>query len=116
MISLDHVAPCSHEESDTRIFVHARHAVMEGNQTIMIEANDTDVVVIAIPILPSLQELGLQKLWIVFGQGTHLKWIPIHDIVSTIGLEKTSGILFFHCKCYSFGLTCTVLCSCTCLD
>ena len=96
VINLDHVAPCSHEEADTRIFVHAKHAVMEGNQTLMIKANDTDVVVIAISILPSLQELGLQKLWIAFGQGKHLKWIPIHDIVSSIGPEKTSGILFFH--------------------
>ena len=87
------MAPCSHKEADTRIFVHARHAVM---QTLMIKANDTDVVVLAISILPSLQELGLQKLWIAFGQGSYLKWIPIHDIVSTIGPEKTSGILFFH--------------------
>ena len=47
-------------------------------------------------ILSSLQELGLQKLWIVFGQGAHLKWIPIHEIVPVIGPEKTSGILFFH--------------------
>ncbi len=66
---------------------------MEGYQTLMIKVNDTDVVVIAISILPSLQELGLQKLWIAFGQGKHLKWIPIHDIVSAIGPEKTSGIL-----------------------
>ncbi len=76
------MAPCSHEEADTRMFVHAKQAVMEGYQTLMIKANDTDVVVIAISILPSLQELGLQKLWIAFGQGKHLKWIPIHDIVS----------------------------------
>jgi len=62
----------------------------------MIKANDTDVVVIAISILSSLQELGLQKLWIAFGQGKHLKWIPIHDIVPEIGPEKTNGILFFH--------------------
>ena len=62
----------------------------------MIKANDTDVVVIAISTLPSLQELGFEKLWIAFGQGTHLRWIPIHDIVSTIGPEKTIGILFFH--------------------
>ena len=52
--------------------------------------------VVEIAILPSLQELGLQKLWIAFGRGKHLKWIPIHDIVSAIGPEKTSGILFFH--------------------
>ena len=55
-----------------RIFVHAKHALMEGNQTLMIKANDTDVVV-AISILLSLQELGLQKLWIAFSQGKHLK-------------------------------------------
>ena len=96
VISLDPVVPCSHEEADTRIFVHAWHAVMEGSETLMIKANDTDVIVIAIYILSSLQELGLQKLWIAFGQGAHLKWIPIHEIVPVIGPEKTSGILFFH--------------------
>ena len=90
------MVPCSHEEVDTRIFVHARHAVMEGSETVMIKANDTDVIVIAIYILSSLQELGLQKLCIAFGQGAHLKWIPIHEIVPVIGPEKTSGILFFH--------------------
>ena len=40
-ISLDGVAPCSHEEADTRIFVHARHAVEEGNKAIMVKASDT---------------------------------------------------------------------------
>ena len=43
-------------------------------------ANATDVV----EVLPSSQELGLQKLWITFGYGTHQ---------FCIGLEKTSG---FH--------------------
>ena len=40
VISLDPVVPCSHEEADKRIFVHARHAVMEGSETVMIKAND----------------------------------------------------------------------------
>ncbi len=38
VINLDDVAPCSHEEADTCMFVHAKQAVMEGYQ-----ANDTDV-------------------------------------------------------------------------
>ena len=96
MISLDHVAPCRPEEADMRIFVHARDAVTEGHKDLMIKANDTDILVIAISTLPSLQELGLEKLWIAFGKETHLRWIPTHDIVSTIGPEKTSGILFSH--------------------
>ena len=30
--NLDAVAPCSHEEADTRIFLHAQHAVKRGLQ------------------------------------------------------------------------------------
>ena len=35
----------------------------------LVKANDTDVLVIAISVLPSLQELGLENMWIAFGQG-----------------------------------------------
>ena len=76
-ISPDGVAPCSHEEADTRIFVHARHAVEEGNKGIMVKASDTDVVVIAVSVLPALQAIGLHQLWVAFGQGQYLRWIPI---------------------------------------
>ena len=47
MKSLDIIAPCSHEEVDTRIFVHVRDAVLEGRKSIIIKANDTDVIIIA---------------------------------------------------------------------
>ena len=86
----------SHEEADTGMFAHAGHAVQEGCKVLVIKANDTDVAIIAIATLPSLQELGLQKLLVAFGQGSHLIGIPIHDIVTTFGPEKTNGILFFH--------------------
>ena len=62
-IRLDDISPCSHEEVDTGMFVHARHVVQEGYKVLMIKANDTDVVIIAIATLPFLQELSLQKLW-----------------------------------------------------
>uniref|UniRef100_H3A1T1 Uncharacterized protein n=1 Tax=Latimeria chalumnae TaxID=7897 RepID=H3A1T1_LATCH len=82
---------CTHEEADTCIFVHARHATMEGNKVLMIDASDDDVV-IALSVLSSLKEHGLEKMWIAFGQGK----IPIHDIVSMIGPVKASGISFFY--------------------
>lgn len=90
------VAPCSHEEADARIFVHARHAAEQGSKVIMVKANETDVLVIAISVLPTLQQIGLQQLWIAFGQGRNLRWIPVHDLCLSIGLKKTGGILFFH--------------------
>ena len=35
----------------------------------MIKANDTDILVLALSIFPSLQNLGLQQLWVAFGHG-----------------------------------------------
>ena len=93
-ISLEGVAPCSQE--DTRIFVHARQAAAEGSKVIMVKACDTDVLVIAVSCLPVLQALGLEELWIVFGQRRNLRWIPVHDLAVAFGPHKTSGILFFH--------------------
>ncbi|KAJ8387985.1 hypothetical protein AAFF_G00147760 [Aldrovandia affinis] len=94
-INLAGVAPCSHEEADTRIFVHARHATEAGSKVIMVKASDTDVVVIAVSVLQALQELGLQQLWVAFGQGQHLRWVPVHDLCCTLA-EKSKGMLFFH--------------------
>eukprot|EP00745_Piridium_sociabile_P026562 TRINITY_DN4240_c0_g2_i9.p1 TRINITY_DN4240_c0_g2~~TRINITY_DN4240_c0_g2_i9.p1 ORF type:complete len:1084 (-),score=281.98 TRINITY_DN4240_c0_g2_i9:490-3741(-) len=96
-INLDEVAPCSHEEADTRIFVHARHAAEVGSKVLIVKASDTDVLVIAVSVLPHLQEIGLQQLWIAFGQGQNLRWIPVHDLCNiSLALEKRRGILFFH--------------------
>jgi len=90
---LNDVSPCSHEEADTRIFVHAKDATTDGSKSLIIKANDTDILVIAVSVLPSLQELGM---WIAFDQGANLRWIPVHEIVSAIGPEKASGIPYFH--------------------
>jgi hypothetical protein len=43
-------------------------------------------------ILPILQDLGVEKLWVAIGQGQSLKWIPIHDISPSIGPEKSKGL------------------------
>ena len=71
-ISLAGMVPCSHEETDTRIFVHARYATEAGSIVIMVKASGTDVV-IAVSVLQVLQELGLQQLWVAFGQGQDLE-------------------------------------------
>ena len=59
---LDAVALCSHEQTDTCLFLHARHAVYEGHKSLMIDANDTDIVVIATSVMSALMQLGLEKM------------------------------------------------------
>ncbi|KAK4304447.1 hypothetical protein Pmani_023602 [Petrolisthes manimaculis] len=96
MVNLGYLSPCNHEEADTRIFVHVKHSTEEGKKHVLIKANDTDIFVIAVNVFSNLKELGLQELWIEFGQGKNVRWIPVHDVSSSITQEKSEGILFFH--------------------
>jgi len=95
-INMEELVARSHDEADTQIFVHAIHAVRQGSKATMIKASDTDVLVIAVSVLPSLQQSGLQQLWVSFGQRNNLRWIPVHEFCLAIGLAKTRQILFFH--------------------
>ena len=94
--SLQGLEKCSHEEADTRIFLHAKYATEHGAKTITVKANDTDVLVVAVSAFSTLHNLGLEKLWVAFGQGQSLRWIAVHDLCNSLGQEKVNGMLFFH--------------------
>ena len=94
-VDLAGLAPWSHEEADTRIFVHARHASAAGIKIIMVKASDTDVVVIAVSMKHVLDELGLQELLVAFGTGGNMKLILAQDLYYRRA-EKSKGMLFFH--------------------
>ena len=59
----------------------------------MVRTVDTDVVAIAVA---KFQYIFLPKLWIEFGVGKHLKYLPAHDMFRSIGEEKSQGLLAFH--------------------
>ena len=65
-----------------------RRTAAEGRRALLIKANDTDILVIAVSTLPVLTELGLEKLWVAFGQGQRLKCIPVHDHYTYNGSRK----------------------------
>ena len=79
------LAPCNHEEADTWMFVHAADAVNQGCQKIMIRTVDTDVVTIAVSVIPSI---NITELWVAFGTGHHLRYIPVHSIALSLGAVK----------------------------
>ena len=66
-ISLEGLTHCNHERADTQIFLHSKHTAADGN-TIMNKASDTYVLVISVSVLLILQDLGVEKLWVAFGQ------------------------------------------------
>ena len=59
--SLVDISPCSHEEADTRVFVHAKNATADGSYTLFIKTNDTDFLVIAVSVLPICSNLTLRR-------------------------------------------------------
>ena len=67
----------------------------------MLKANDTDDLVTAVAAFSQLQTIGLHEMWLAFGQGQNIKWIAVHELQTTLGLEKSSGILFFHAFTFS---------------
>ena len=58
------LSPGSHEEADTRIMVHIADAVQNGHQSVMIRTTDTDVVVLAVATVATLD---LKELWVSYG-------------------------------------------------
>ena len=62
----------------------------------LVKASDTDILVIAISVLSTLQVIGMQQLWIAFGQGRNMRWIPAHELYRSVGPEKGRGITCLH--------------------
>lgn len=56
----------------------------------------TNIVVIAVPFILHLSQLGLQKLEVTFEKGSKFRWIPVHDVACAIGPARTRGIRFFY--------------------
>ena len=90
------LAPCDYEEPDTHIFVHALDVVLKGGTSILICGNDADIVVIATSRFPELRSHGLATLWVQYGKGKSLKYIPIHSLVEKISVDMALGLPFFH--------------------
>ena len=73
----------------------------------MIFTVDSGVVVIATSVF---SELSLLELWIKFGKTANRKYIPIHEIVQSLGLERAGCLTLFHgltgCDQVSFFSSC----------
>ena len=88
-----HLAPCNHEEADTRIFLHLADAVHEGFHKILLRTVDSDVVVLCVAVVA---KVDVRELWIAFGTGKHIKYIPAHEIAASLGPNKSQALPMFH--------------------
>jgi len=91
---LSSLAPCTHEEADSRMLLHASHAASHGHHKIMIRTVDTDVVVLAVSVAQNLQPEN--ELWIAFGTGKGFRYLAAHEAAAGLGPEKAQALPVFH--------------------
>ena len=71
----------SHEEADSRMFVHLLDALEEGNNKIMLRTVDTDVVVICLGKFHNLKaSFPDSEVWIKFGSGKNIRNIHVNAL------------------------------------
>ena len=87
------LVPCTHEEADTRIFLHLKDAVRHGYSNASIRTVDTDV---EVPAITSVNCLNLSELWVAFGTGKSFRFIAAHEIANTLSPDRCEALPMFH--------------------
>ena len=90
---LRNLTPCSQEEADTRLILHAADAVAQGKRRVSVRTVDTNVVVLAATFFSQMKP---NEMWIAFSTGKNFRFIPIHEIVSLLTPKVCSSLLAFH--------------------
>ena len=86
---------CNHEEADSKMFVYCHFALTENMlQRIIICSPDTDVAVIC--CYQFVTSLSVEQLWFKTGVGKALRYIPVHEVSNSLGLEICKLLPAFH--------------------
>jgi len=88
---------CSHEEADTRLLHHVKHALSENMTFVQILSNDTDVVILALGVYHTLCSNHIfDDLVIEFGMGKNYRKISIKSLADSLGQLRSQALVFFH--------------------
>ncbi|KAE8740339.1 hypothetical protein FOCC_FOCC014156 [Frankliniella occidentalis] len=91
---VDGLAPCNHEEADTRLMLHAKQAATHGFARVMVRTTDSDVVVLS--VWATQEVSSLEELWLSYGTGKNHCFIAAHEIATSLGPQKCRALPTFH--------------------
>ena len=80
----------SHEESDTRIVLHAADAAAHGIKRVVVCSKDTDVLV-----LLAFHETTTE-VWMDTGMKNKPRWIPVHAVRQNLPESVLHNLLAYH--------------------
>ena len=82
----------NHEEADTRLLLHAKHAA-NTYDSVIIRSPDTDVFILCVAMQPTLAP---KKLFFTTGTGTRYRTINVNDVVNVLGEQLSHCLPGFH--------------------
>lgn len=83
---------CSHEEADTRMLLHAKHAAENGEATVIIRSPDTDVIMLAC----HFQERIPATLLVLKQTKSRTFFLDIPSMVEKVGSSMCDALPGFH--------------------
>ena len=81
---------CSHEEADTRLLLHAKHASSSRSR---FQSPDTDVLVLC---ATHFKSIGCEELWFKTGVRDHLRYVPVHRLSEELCQKLCRRLPAFH--------------------
>ena len=87
------LAPCTQEETDTRMFLHVSAAASHGYVKVMIRTVDSDVLVLAIA---AVQQLSIDEIMGCLCLKS-FRYLPAREMAGALGPEKCIAFTFHTC-------------------
>ena len=81
----------NHEEADTRLILHAKHAAATYSNVI-IKSPDTDVLILSI----AMQQKIENEMFFLTGTGNRCRCIPVTTIARSLGVQASHCLPGFH--------------------
>ena len=69
------------EEADMRIIPYIVKSIESGLKNVVVVSNDTDIYVLLLHYTPQFIKSGLTELWLKYGVGPKVRFIPLHIIL-----------------------------------
>ena len=89
------LSPTDHEEADTRMFLHMLSGANNSHRKILIQANDTDVIILGLRAF-ALKDDIMEELWITYSTGSKFCYVAIHQVVQSIGKPRAMAMPAYH--------------------
>ena len=68
------------KETSSRIIPYVQKALMRGVRQVIVHSNDTDIVVYLLYYIHYFINLGIEDIWIKFGNGENSRHIPVFEM------------------------------------